>query len=41
MILRYILSPSGLSANLQKVVAAQQLSLIRSPDAPICVSYPG
>jgi hypothetical protein len=35
MILRYTLSASGLSSNLRKVVAAQQLSLIRRPDAPI------
>ena len=34
-ILRYTLSASGLSSNRSKVVAAQQLSLIRSPDAPI------
>jgi hypothetical protein len=32
---RYTLSASGLSSNLREVVAAQQLSLIRSPDAPI------
>ena len=34
-ILRYTLSASGLSSNRSKVVVAQQLSLIRSPDAPI------
>ena len=34
---RYTLSASGLSSNLRKVVAAQQLSLIRRPDAPICM----
>src|SRR5271167_170617 len=32
MIPRYTLSASGPSSNLRKVVAAQQLSLIRSPD---------
>jgi hypothetical protein len=32
---RYTLSASGLSSNLRKVIAAQQLSLIRRPDAPI------
>ena len=31
----------GSSSNRSKVVAAQQLSLIRSPDAPICVRNPG
>jgi hypothetical protein len=33
MIPRYTLSASGSSSNLRNVVAAQQLSLIRSPDA--------
>jgi hypothetical protein len=32
---RYTLSASGFSSNLRKVIAAQQLSLIRRPDAPI------
>jgi hypothetical protein len=34
---RYTLSASGLSSHPRKVVAAQQLSLIRGPDAPICM----
>jgi hypothetical protein len=37
MIPRYTPPASGRSSNLRKVVAAQQLSLIRRPDAPICM----
>ena len=38
--LRYTRSASGRSSNLEKVVAAQQLSLIRRPDALSSVRYP-
>jgi hypothetical protein len=41
MIPRYIPSASGLSSNLRKVVAARQLSLIRSPDAPVSMRKAG
>src|SRR5437763_11403879 len=40
-ILRYTLSASGLPSNRRNVIAAQQLSLIRSPDAPISVRNRG
>ena len=40
-VLRYTLAASGISLNLREVVATQQLSLIRNPDAPICVRNPG
>jgi hypothetical protein len=39
--LRYTLSASGLILDQQKVVVAKQLFLIRQPDAPISVRYPG
>jgi hypothetical protein len=39
--LRYTLSASGLSANQEKVVVAQQLLLIRSPDALVCLRNAG